>query len=47
MGFAREVADRVIFMDSGRIVEIGTPDHFFNSPSHERTQLFLSQILKH
>ncbi|MCC6613803.1 MAG: amino acid ABC transporter ATP-binding protein [Anaerolineae bacterium] len=47
MGFAREVADRVIFMDSGRIVEIGTPEHFFSSPSHERTQLFLSQILKH
>jgi general L-amino acid transport system ATP-binding protein len=47
MGFAREVADRIIFMDSGRIVEIGTPDHFFTNPSHERTQLFLSQILKH
>jgi len=47
MGFAREVADRVIFMDSGRIVEIGTPEHFFSNPNHERTQLFLSQILKH
>jgi general L-amino acid transport system ATP-binding protein len=47
MGFAREVADRIIFMDSGRIVEIGTPEHFFTNPSHERTQLFLSQILKH
>ena len=47
MGFAREVADRVIFMDSGRIVEIGTPEHFFSNPSHERTKLFLSQILKH
>jgi general L-amino acid transport system ATP-binding protein len=45
MGFAKEVADRVIFMDSGRVVEIGTPDHFFDNPSHERTQLFLSQIL--
>ncbi len=45
MGFAREVADRVIFMDSGRIVEIGKPEHFFQNPSHERTQLFLSQIL--
>jgi general L-amino acid transport system ATP-binding protein len=45
MGFAREVADRVIFMDSGRIVEIGTPEHFFENPSHERTKLFLSQIL--
>ena len=45
MGFAREVANRVIFMDSGRIVEIGTPDHFFDNPQHERTKLFLSQIL--
>lgn len=45
MGFAREVADRIIFMDSGRVVEIGTPEHFFVSPKHERTQLFLSQIL--
>jgi polar amino acid transport system ATP-binding protein len=45
MGFAREVADRVIFMDAGKIVEEGTPEHFFTSPSHERTKLFLSQIL--
>lgn len=45
MGFAREVADRVIFMDGGRIVEIGRPEHFFEDPRHERTQLFLSQIL--
>ena len=45
MGFAREVADRVIFMDSGRVVEIGTPEHFFEHPDHERTKLFLSQIL--
>ena len=45
MGFAREVADRVIFMDSGRVVEIGTPEHFFVDPEHERTKLFLSQIL--
>jgi general L-amino acid transport system ATP-binding protein len=45
MGFAREVADRVIFMDSGRVVEIGTPEHFFQNPQHERTKLFLSQIL--
>ncbi|MFW5748109.1 MAG: amino acid ABC transporter ATP-binding protein [Chloroflexota bacterium] len=45
MGFAREVADRVIFMDSGRIVEVGTPEHFFQNPQHERTKLFLSQIL--
>jgi len=45
MGFAREVADRVIFMDHGRIVEEGTPEHFFTNPTHERTKLFLSQIL--
>ena len=45
MGFAREVADRVIFMDEGKILEIGTPEHFFTSPTHERTKLFLSQIL--
>ncbi|NVN89397.1 MAG: amino acid ABC transporter ATP-binding protein [Desulfuromonadales bacterium] len=45
MGFAREVADRVIFMDHGRIVEQGTPEHFFTNPTHERAKLFLSQIL--
>ena len=45
MGFAREVADRVIFMDEGKIVEVGTPEHFFVNPDHERTKLFLSQIL--
>ena len=45
MGFAREVADRVIFMDEGRIMEVGTPEHFFTNPTHERTKLFLSQIL--
>jgi polar amino acid transport system ATP-binding protein len=45
MGFAREVADRVIFMDHGRIVEEGTPEHFFTNPTHERAKLFLSQIL--
>lgn len=45
MGFAREVADRVIFMDAGHIVEVGTPEHFFENPQHERTKLFLSQIL--
>jgi len=45
MGFAREVADRVIFMDSGAIVEEGTPAHFFTNPVQERTKLFLSQIL--
>lgn len=45
MGFAKEVADRVIFMDMGAIVEEGTPDHFFTNPENERTKLFLSQIL--
>ena len=45
MGFARQVADRVIFMDRGEIVEINTPEPFFSSPQHERTKLFLSQIL--
>ena len=45
MGFAREVADRVIFMEDGQIVETGTPEHFFTNPSEERTRLFLSQIL--
>jgi polar amino acid transport system ATP-binding protein len=45
MGFAREVADRVIFMDEGKIVEVGTPEHFFRDPTHDRTKLFLSQIL--
>jgi len=45
MGFAREVADRVIFMDFGKIVEEGTPDHFFTNPTHDRTKLFLNQIL--
>ncbi len=45
MGFAKEVADRVIFMDEGAIVEVGTPEHFFKNPTHDRTKLFLSQIL--
>jgi polar amino acid transport system ATP-binding protein len=45
MGFAREVADRVVFMDHGQIVERGTPEHFFRNPQHPRTQKFLSQIL--
>ncbi len=45
MGFAREVADRVVFMESGEIVEMGTPEHFFLNPTEERTKLFLSQIL--
>jgi ABC-type polar amino acid transport system ATPase subunit len=45
MGFAREVADRVIFMDSGSIVEEAPPAQFFTHPAQERTKLFLSQIL--
>ena len=45
MGFAREAADRVIFMADGEIVEVGEPEHFFTNPREERTQLFLSQIL--
>jgi len=45
MGFAREAADRVTFMDEGKIIEEGTPDLLFDNPQHERTQLFLSQII--
>ncbi len=45
MGFAREVANRVIFMDNGAVVEEGTPEHFFKNPIHDRTKLFLGQIL--
>ncbi len=45
MGFAREVADRIIFMDEGVIVEEGTPEHFFTNPAHARTKQFLSKIL--
>jgi len=45
MGFAREVADSVIFMDYGAIIEEGTPEHFFKNPIQERTKLFLNQIL--
>ena len=45
MGFAREVSDRVVFMDSGQIIEEGTAEHFFSNPTHDRTKLFLSQIL--
>ncbi|MDH3738189.1 MAG: amino acid ABC transporter ATP-binding protein [Alphaproteobacteria bacterium] len=47
MGFASQVADRVIFMDEGQIVEQNTPDEFFNNPKSDRTKLFLSQILSH
>ncbi len=46
MGFARQVADRVIFMDRGEIVEIADPETFFSAPRHERTKLFLGQILR-
>ncbi len=45
MGFAREVADRIVFMDQGEIVEVGTPNHFFERPEHPRLKKFLSQIL--
>ena len=47
MGFAKTVADSVIFMDGGEIIESNEPEEFFNNPQHERTQLFLSQILQH
>lgn len=46
MGFAKEVADRVIFMDDGEIIEEGSPDHFFTNPTHPRTKNFLSKILR-
>jgi ABC-type polar amino acid transport system ATPase subunit len=46
MGFAREVAHRVVFMDGGRIVEVGTPEGVFERPSHERTKAFLSKVLR-
>lgn len=47
MGFAKKVADRVIFMDGGEIIEQNAPEPFFNTPQNERTKLFLSQILSH
>ena len=47
MGFAKTVADRVIFMDGGEIIEENNPDEFFDNPQHDRTKLFLSQILNH
>jgi general L-amino acid transport system ATP-binding protein len=47
MGFAKTVADQMIFMDEGKIVEQATPDEFFNNPKSDRTKLFLSQILNH
>nr|WP_198666571.1 amino acid ABC transporter ATP-binding protein [Marinomonas arctica] len=47
MGFAKTVADRVVFMDAGEIVEANKPHEFFDNPQHDRTQMFLSQILNH
>ena len=47
MGFAKEVADTMVFMDEGEIVEVGTPDAFFGAPKSDRAKLFLSQILSH
>jgi general L-amino acid transport system ATP-binding protein len=47
MGFARQVADRVVFMDEGQIIEVQEPESFFNNPQSDRTKLFLSQILGH
>ncbi len=47
MGFAREVANRVVFMDAGQIIESNTPANFFANPQHARSKLFLSQILRH
>jgi general L-amino acid transport system ATP-binding protein len=47
MGFAKTVADRMVFMDEGRIVEQAVPEKFFNNPESDRTKLFLSQILNH
>jgi ABC-type polar amino acid transport system ATPase subunit len=47
MGFAKEVGDRVIFMDGGYIVEENTPDELFGNPQHNRTKSFLSKVLNH
>ncbi len=47
MGFAKTVANRVIFMDEGQIIEQNEPEEFFNNPQSDRTKLFLSQILQH
>ena len=47
MGFAREVANRIVFMDAGQIIESNAPEEFFSNPQHARTKLFLSQILRH
>lgn len=47
MGFAKKVADRVVFMDEGEILEIAKPEQFFDNPQHQRTQQFLNQILSY
>jgi ABC-type polar amino acid transport system ATPase subunit len=47
MGFAKAAADRMVFFDAGNIVEQGTPEQIFENPQHDRTKLFLSQILTH
>ncbi|MGB0722408.1 MAG: amino acid ABC transporter ATP-binding protein, partial [Gammaproteobacteria bacterium] len=47
MGFAKTVANRVIFMDGGQVIEMNEPHEFFENPQHDRTKLFLSQILQH
>jgi len=46
MGFARQVANRIVFMDGGQIVEMNVPVEFFNNPKNERTRVFLQQILR-
>ena len=46
MGFAREVANRIVFLDSGQIVDMNVPLEFFNNPTNERTRVFLQQILR-
>ena len=47
MGFAREVADRVVFVDQGEIIEAATPEEFFTNPKHDRAKQFLSQLRAH
>jgi len=47
MGFARQVADRVVFMDQGQILEVAPPGEFFGDPRHERTRSFLGDVLRH
>jgi general L-amino acid transport system ATP-binding protein len=46
MGFARQVANRIVLMDAGQIIEVNEPEAFFNQPQHERTKAFLGQILR-